>query len=122
MKKRMAGTDAVATFSGISRAMLRGPISPNSRMTTASTTAETMVPRRAPRGRIRSRTPREAAARLAMVSPTRMVEKSLSCCCAMASTRAAAASPSSARLLSRISFREEKAVSTAEKKPDRAIK
>ena len=122
MKKRITGTEAVATFSGISRAMLRGPISPNSRMTTASATAETTVPRRAPRGRIKSRTPREAAARFAMVSPTRMVEKSLSRCCAMARTRAAPASPSSARLLSRISFREAKAVSTAEKKPDRAIR
>ena len=58
----------------------------------------------------------EAAAMLTILLPMRMVESSLSYFSDMASTRAADVSPSSARLFRRIWFREENAVSEAEKK------
>ena len=51
-----------------------------------------------------------------------MVESSLSYFSDMASTRAADVSPSSARLFRRIWFREENAVSEAEKKAENATR
>ena len=64
----------------------------------------------------------EAAAMFTMLLPMRIVESNLSYFSAMASTRAAEASPSSARLFRRIWFREENAVSDAEKKAEKATK
>ena len=57
---------------------------------------------------------------MTILLPMRMVESSLSYFSDIASTRAAAESPSSARLFRRIWFREENAVSEAEKKAESA--
>ena len=64
----------------------------------------------------------EAAAMFTMLLPMRMEERSLSYFSAIARTRAAEVSPSSARLFRRIWFREENAVSEAEKNAENAIR
>ena len=65
---------------------------------------------------------KEAAAIFTMLLPMRMEERSLSYFSAIARTRAAEVSPSSARLFRRIWFREENAVSEAEKNAENAIR
>ena len=108
--------------SGISLARLLGVTSPKISTTMVSTMVDIVAPRSAPSARVNRMVPMEAAAMFTMLLPMRMVESSLSCFSAMASTRAAEASPSSARLFSRIWFREENAVSDAEKKAEQATR
>ena len=116
------GDTAVATVSGISLARVLGVTSPKMRTTTVSTMVEVVAPRSAPSHLVKRTVPMEAAAIFTMLLPMRMEERSLSYFSAIASTRAAEASPSSARLFSRIWFREENAVSDAEKKAEQATR
>ena len=116
------GETAVATRSGISFARLLGVTSPKISTTMVSTMVDTVAPRWGSSRRVKSTVPMEAAAMFTMLLPMRMVESSLSYCSDMASTRAAEGSPSSARLFRRIWFREENAVSEAEKKAEKATR
>ena len=122
MSRFSIGDTAVATVSGISLARLLGVTSPKISTTMVSTMVDIVAPRSAPSARVNRMVPMEAAAMFTMLLPMRMVESSLSYFSAMASTRAAEASPSSARLFSRIWFREENAVSDAEKKAEQATR
>ena len=97
-----AGATAVATVSGISLARLLGVTSPKISTTTVSTMVDTVAPRSAPSILVKMMVPIEAAAMFTILLPMRMVESSLSYFSAIASTRAAEASPSSARLFRRI--------------------
>ena len=81
-----------------------------------------MAPRSFPSIWVNRMVPMEAAAMLTILLPMRMVESSLSYFSDMASTLAADVSPSSARLFRRIWFREENAVSEAEKKAENATR
>ena len=96
------GDTAVATVSGISLARLLGVTSPKISTTTVSTMVDTVAPRSAPSALVNRMVPMEAAAMFTMLLPMRIVESSLSYFSDMASTRAAEASPSSARLFRRI--------------------
>jgi len=116
------GDTAVATVSGISLARLLGVTSPKISTTTVSTMVDTVAPRSGSSRRVNSTVPMDAAAMLTILLPMRMVESSLSYFSDIASTRAAAESPSSARLFRRIWFREENAVSEAEKKAENATR
>ena len=116
------GDTAVAMVSGISLARVLGVTSPKMRTTTVSTIVEVVAPRSAPSHLVKRTVPMEAAAIFTMLLPMRMEERSLSYFSAIASTRAAEVSPSSARLFRRIWFREENAVSEAEKNAENAIK
>ena len=109
------GREATAQDSGDSLAKLLGVTSPKIRMTTVSTAAEMAGPRSAPASLMNSTAPMVVAALLTMLFPIRMVDRSLSYWSAISRVLAARASPSSARLFSRIRFREVKAVSVAEK-------
>ena len=97
-----AGATAVATVSGISLARLLGVTSPKISTTTVSTIVDTVAPRSAPSILVKMMVPMEAAAMFTILLPMRMVESSLSYFSAIASTRAAEVSPSSARLFRRI--------------------
>ena len=70
--------------------------------TMVNTMVETVAPRSAPSILVKMMVPMEAAAMFTILLPMRMVESSLSYFSAIASTRAAEASPSSARLFRRI--------------------
>ena len=122
MSRFKKGETAVATVSGISFARLLGVTSPKIRTTMVSTKVDTVAPRSGSSRRVNSTVPMDAAAMLTILLPMRMVESSLSYFSDMASTRAAAVSPSSARLFRRIWFREENAVSEAEKKAENATR
>ena len=102
MSRFRKGDTAVAMVSGISLAMLLGLTSPKTSTTMVSTMVETVAPRSSPRALVKSTVAMEAAPMLTILLPMRMVESSLSYCSDMASTRAAALSPSSARLFKRI--------------------
>ena len=116
------GDTAVAMVSGISLARLLGVTSPKISTTMVSTMVETVAPRSCPSIWVNRMVPMEAAAMLTILLPMRMVESSLSYFSDIASTRAADVSPSSARLFRRIWFREENAVSEAEKKAENATR
>ena len=122
MSRFKKGETAVATVSGISFARLLGVTSPKIRTTMVSTKVDTVAPRSGSSRRVNSTVPMDAAAMLTILLPMRMVESSLSYFSDIASTRAAAKSPSSARLFRRIWFREENAVSEAEKKAENATR
>jgi len=79
-----------------------------------TTTVETVGPI-SPQSWTNSTVPREAVAILTMLLPIRMVEMSLSYCSESLQARTAFRLPFSARVFSLVRFREEKAVSVAEK-------
>ena len=116
------GDTAVAIVSGISLARVLGVTSPKMRTTIVSTMVEAVAPRSSPSHLVKRTVPMEAAAMFTMLLPMRMEERSLSYFSAIARTRAAEVSPSSARLFRRIWFREENAVSEAEKNAENAIR
>ncbi len=116
------GATAPAILSGISLARLFGDTSPKIRMIMVSTRVDSDAPSSSPTSRVNKTALREAAAIFTILLPIRIVESSLSYCSASACMRAAEASPSSARLFTRIMLREEKAVSDAEKKADMATR
>ena len=119
IRKRMTGVTAMAMVSGASLARLLGEISPKISTRTVITAVETLTPA-LPIQLTNSMVPTDAKAMLTMLLPTRMVDSS-------SSYRSDRASVASARfflgplmLFSRARFREEKAVSVAEKKADKA--
>ena len=108
------GVTPMATDSAWFLAKVFGEISPKVRMARVSTTVERTAPY-SRKKRVKSTVPRVEAVMLTMLLPTRMVESRRSKSSASARADAARRLPSSALFRRRILFREEKAVSVAEK-------
>ena len=114
MTTRMMGADTMANFSGFSLARLFGLISPKISTTMVMTMVETVAPMSGIR-RTKSRVEMEDMAMFTTLLPTRMLLSSWSYFSARLSASAALLLPFSAMVRSRVRFREEKAVSVAEK-------
>ena len=114
----MIGAEKRANSSGDSFAKVFGEISPKISTTTVVTMVEREGPVSSPAQRINNTVATDADAILTMLLPMRMVDSNLSYWSESRSTKAARLSPFSARLLTRMRLREEKAVYVEEKNAD----
>ena len=115
MSTPMMGAENMANCSGASLAMLLGETSPKMSTTMVITAVAITAPLRRFSPTVKNRVDREDAVRLTMLLPTRMVDSRLSYLSTSSRALAARRLPASALLLSRMRFREVKAVSVAEK-------
>ena len=111
---RRRGVAVMAQPSACSLAMVLGLISPKVRMTRVKTTVEMVAPYSG-LSLVKNKVPRVAAVMLTILLPTKRVESSRSKSSARRRVASALRLPSSAIFRSLILFREEKAVSVAEK-------
>ena len=112
----------MAKASGFSFAMLLGVISANIRTTTVITAVEIEGPDASPSRWIKSKVAIEVDAILTILLPIKTVVSKRSKFSTVLSTRAARLLPSSAIILMRILFRDENAVSVAEKNAENKIR
>ena len=114
MTIRRKGAENMANRSGLSLARLLGVTSPKTSTTTVATAVATVAPP-SPIRWMNSSVQREERAMLTMLLPMRMEVSILSYCSDREQAKVALLSPFSARTRRRVRFREEKAVSVAEK-------
>ena len=95
--------------------MLLGVTSPKIKTTMVMTMVATLGPCSSPNNFTKSKVATDAQAMFTILLPIKMVERRLSKFSSKSKTSLAFLSPFSARFLTRMRFREEKAVSVAEK-------